>query len=250
MERMLEATARAEDRHFWFIGLRRHARQMLDRALDGRPVGLIIDGGSGTGRNLDWLQSYGPAVGVERSPVGLAVGRAHRRRLVQGTVAALPFPDACADIATSFDVLYCLDDSSEARAIAEMWRVLRPGGILLVNVAALDILRGSHSTLTHEVRRYTRARLTASLERAGFVVERVTYTNMTTFPITLAVRLADRLTGRAAVASDVEFTVPPAPVNALLNASLAAEAGIARWMSLPVGSSVMALARKPASGAV
>jgi SAM-dependent methyltransferase len=249
MEQMLEATARAEDRHFWFTGLRRHARQMLDRALGGRSVRLIVDGGSGTGRNLDWLQAYGPAVGVERSPVGLAVGRVHGRRLVQGTVTALPFANESADVATSFDVLYCLDDASEAQAIAEMWRVLRPGGVLLVNVAALEILRGSHSTLTHEVRRYTRARLTASLERAGFVVERITYTNMTTFPITLAVRLADRLTGRDAVASDVEFTVPPAPVNAVLDASLAAEAGLARWMSLPVGSSVMALARKPAGRA-
>lgn len=245
MEQMLEATARAEDRHFWFRNLRRHARQMLDRGLAGRPVRLIVDCGSGTGRNLDWLQEYGLAVGVERLPVGLAHGRAHRRRLVQGTVTSLPFADASADIATSFDVLYCLDDASEERAIAEMWRVLAPGGIALANVAALDLLRGSHSTLTHEIRRYTRTRLAARFERAGFVVERLTYTNMATFPITLAVRMADRLSGRAGVASDAEFTVPPAPVNAVLNAALSTEAIIARVVNLPVGSSVMALARKP-----
>jgi SAM-dependent methyltransferase len=244
MERMLEATARAEDRHFWFTGMRRHARRLLDTALAGQRVRLIVDCGAGTGRNLDWLAGYGMAVGVERSSTGLQLSQTRRGRLVQGTVTALPFADGVADVATSFDVLYCLDDASEAQAIAEMWRVLKPGGVVLVNAAALDLLRGAHSTLTHEVRRYTRTRLAARLEQAGFRVERLTYTHMATFPITLAVRLADRLTGRDAVASDVEFTVPPAPINATLDLALAAESGLARWVNLPIGSSVMALGRK------
>jgi len=242
---MLEATARAEDRHFWFIGLRRHARQMLDAALRGGTVHVIVDCGTGTGRNLDWLQQYGLAVGIERSAVGLRLGRARRGRLVQATVTALPVATASADLVTSFDVLYCLDDASEAQAVGEMFRVLKPGGIALINVAALDILRGAHSTLTHEVRRYTRTRLGARLEQAGFRLERLTYTNMATFPITLASRLADRLTGRAAKGSAAEFTVPPAPINAILDAALAVEAGLARFVNLPVGSSIMAIARKP-----
>ncbi|HKV98598.1 MAG TPA: methyltransferase domain-containing protein [Vicinamibacterales bacterium] len=245
MEQMLEATAGAEDRHFWFTGMRRHARQMLDTALGGRVVRVIVDCGTGTGRNLDWLQRYGFAVGIERSPVGLRLGRARRTRLVQGTVTALPVASESADIVTSFDVLYCLDDASEAQAIAEMFRVLKPGGIALINVAALDILRGAHSTLTHEVRRYTRTRLAARLEEAGFRPERLTYTNMMTFPITLASRLTDRLTGRDARPSAVEFTVPPAPINALLDAALAVEAGLAKVVNLPVGSSIMAVAKKP-----
>src|SRR5262249_41867806 len=161
----------------------------------GRTVRLIIDCGAGTGRNLDWLADYGPAFGVERSPVGLRLSGTRRRRLVQGTVTALPFADASADGATAFRVLYCPRASREERAIAELWRTLKPGGVVLVNAAALDVLRGSHSTLTHEVRRYTRTRLAARLERAGFTIDRLTYTNMATFPITLAVRMADRMTG-------------------------------------------------------
>lgn len=245
MEQMLEATARAEDRHFWFTGMRRHARQLLDTALGGRTVRVIVDCGTGTGRNLDWLRQYGLAVGIERSSTGLRLGRARRTRLVQGTVTALPVASASADIVTSFDVLYCLDDPSEAQAIAEMFRVLKPGGIALINVAALDILRGAHSTLTHEVRRYTRRLLAGRLEQAGFRLERLTYTNMMTFPITLASRLTDRLTGHDARPSAVEFTVPPAPVNAILDAALAVEAGLAKFVNLPVGSSIMAVARKP-----
>jgi SAM-dependent methyltransferase len=242
---MLEATALAEDEHFWFKGLRRNARRLLDHALGDRPAGLIIDCGAGTGRNLDWLSSMGPAIGVERSPAGLRIGRSHGRRLVQGTVAQLPFADSVADVTTSFDVLYCLDDETERRALEEMWRVLKPGGMALVNVAALDVLHGSHSTLTHEVRRYTRPRLRATLTQAGFVVERMTFTNMATFPATLAVRLSERLTGRAGQASDADLRVPPAPINALFDAVLRVESGLLSLTNLPIGTSLMCLARKP-----
>jgi SAM-dependent methyltransferase len=241
---MLEATARAEDRHFWFQGLRRNARLLLDEALDGRRPARILDCGSGTGRNLDWLAEYGDAVGIEREAFGLRMAQARARRVVQGTVAVLPFPTSSIDLVTSFDVLYCLDQDEERAAVREMWRVLKPGGIALINVAALDILRGSHSTLTMERRRYTPARLTRLLNDAGFVIARMTFTNMTTFPLTLGVRLADRLTGRVHQASDADLRVPAAPVNAVLSAGMAIDGALLRMMNLPIGTSLMCVARK------
>ena len=244
MERMLEATARAEENHFWFRALRRTSARLLGRALGTGRVSRIVDCGAGTGRNLDWLREFGPAVGVELSPAGLEVGRARGRTLVRGSVAALPLANASVDVATSFDVLYCLDDQTERRAVAEMWRVLRPGGVALVNVAALDVLHGSHSALTHEVRRYTRRRLSGRLTAAGFTIERMTFTNMATFPAALLVRTFDRLTGRAGVASDADLRVPPAPVNAVLDLLLRAEGLLLRWTDLPIGTSLLCVARK------
>jgi SAM-dependent methyltransferase len=244
MERMLEATARAEDVHYWFKGLRRHAQQMLRAAARGQRLGRIVDCGAGTGRNLDWLGHFGLAVGVELTPAGLAVGRARGRRMVRGSVTNLPFADATSDLCTSFDVLYCLDDGSEAMALREMWRVLKPGGLVLVNVAALDVLHGSHSTLTHEVRRYTRSRLRQRLERAGFTVERLTFTNMSLFPPALAVRTLERATGRASDASEADLSVPPGPINAALDLMLRGEAAFLRAGNLPIGTSIMAVARK------
>jgi SAM-dependent methyltransferase len=243
---MLAATALAEERHFWFRGLRRNARLLLDDALGGQPeVGLVVDCGSGTGRNLDWLQAYGLAVGVEQSALGVGLGRARARRLVRGTVTQLPFADGTAGLTTSFDVLYCLNDDDERRAVAEMWRVLRHGGHALVNVAALDLLRGSHSALTHEQRRYTPRRLASLLTAAGFAIRRMTFTNMMTFPLTLAVRLADRVTGRAQEASEADLRVPSAPVNAALGGALAVDAGLLRLTNLPIGTSLLCVARKP-----
>jgi SAM-dependent methyltransferase len=242
---MLDATARAEDAHFWFRGLRRNAARFLDRALGGRRGVRILDCGAGTGRNLDWLTAFGSAIGVELSTTGLDLGRARRARLVRASVTHLPFPNASMDVCTSFDVLYCLDDEAERRAVQEMWRVLRPGGVALVNTAALDVLRGAHSTLTHERRRYSRASLRRLLASTGFVVERLTFTNMATFPVTLAVRWADRVTGRADTGSDADLRVPAAPINSAFDALLAAEGALLQVVDLPIGSSLLCVARKP-----
>ena len=244
MNAMLEATAKAEDHHFWFKGLRRSARIMLDAELQGRRLNRIVDCGCGTGRNLDWLREYGTVVGVERSPSGLAVSLAHDRPVVRASVDALPIASGSMDLATSFDVLYCLPDEVEPLALEEMVRVLVPGGLALFNVAALDILHGAHSTLTMELRRYTRERLRTRLEAAGLRVKRMSFTNCSTFPMTLAVRVFDRWTGRAAQASDAELQVPAAPVNAILDGALSAEAQVMRYMNLPIGTSLLCLAGK------
>jgi SAM-dependent methyltransferase len=163
---------------------------------------------------------------------------------VRGSVAALPLADASVDLATSFDVLYCLDDDVERRALAEMFRVLRPGGFAVFNVAALDMLHGSHSALTQEIRRYTKLRLRERLQAAGFIVERMTFTNMTLFPMALALRGFERMTGRANEASESDLEVPAAPVNALLDLALRAEAMALRAIDLPIGTSLMAVGRK------
>jgi SAM-dependent methyltransferase len=167
--------------------------------------------------------------------------------VARATVAAVPFPDASFDIVTSFDVLYCLDEPTERAAAAEMWRVLRPGGSAIVNVAAMPVLKGSHSILAGERRRYDRPRLRTLLESAGFRIDRLTYTNATLVPAMLAVRLAQRAVGFASEEeATTEITVPAAPVNALLSAVLAAEAAVQRATPLPFGSSLLCRATKPA----
>jgi SAM-dependent methyltransferase len=247
MDAMLHATAAAEDRHFWFKGLRRHGRALLGHALAGRTPRLIVDCGAGTGRNLDWLSALGPAIGVELSPTALAYGRQRGRRLVRATLMALPFADESVDVATSFDVLYAFDAADGRRAVAEMRRILRPGGIAAINLAALDILKGSHSKLTEERTRYTRRGLRALLTESGFEIERLTFTNMTPFPFALAVRVFERLTGRDRTGSAAALKVPPAPVNAAFDALLALEAAWLRIGNLPVGSSLFAVVRKQRS---
>ena len=164
--------------------------------------------------------------------------------MARASAAQLPFADARFDLVTSFDVLYTLPDQVERDAIQEMFRVLKPGGILIVNVAALEALRGNHSILSGEVRRYSKPDLRRRLEAAGFTVTHSTYTNFTILPMVAAVRLKQRLGGDH-VESQEEITVPPGPINALLSGLLAIEAAALRVVNMPVGSSLVAVARKP-----
>ncbi len=75
-----------------------------------------------------------------------------------------------------------------------------------------------------EVRRYTKRGLSAKLERTGFHVKRLTYTNASLFPITATVRVLQRLRGvKASAENRGDFYVPPAPINALFAGALALE---------------------------
>ncbi|HJZ75523.1 MAG TPA: class I SAM-dependent methyltransferase [Vicinamibacterales bacterium] len=248
MEHLLRATARAEARHFWFRGFRAFVTPLIQIALARpAPPAAILDCGCGTGANVEWLGRYGRAYGFDLSQIGLRIGReAGRTRLARATVAAAPFPSEAFDLVTSFDVLYSLDDRVEAAAIAEMFRVLKPGGHAIVNVAAMNLLRGDHSVLSREVRRYSRSDLRERLEAAGFSIVRLTYTNATLFAPLLAARFLQRRRGlRSEPDADTEIRVPPEPLNALMSLAMRLEAVWIRRFDAPFGSSLLGLARKP-----
>lgn len=245
---LLRATARAEARHFWFRGFKDFITPLVIDAVRGRSNAQILDCGCGTGANLELLGQFGKAYGFDLTEVGLRLGReAGRTRLAQASVGAVPFPDQTFDLVTSFDVLYSLPEAVEHAAAAEMFRILRPGGSLVVNVAAMEVLRGNHSILGREVRRYSRARLSKLLIDAGFQVVRLTYTNALLFPPLVTLRTFQRWRGLPpeGVESNGDFTVPPEPFNSLLAGALRVEARLVRHFDLPFGSSLLCLARRP-----
>ena len=244
MDRLLEATARAERDHFWFRGFRRFTTPLLEQAAAGRRDLRILDCGCGTGNNLHLLRRFGSAAGIDITFSGVRYAVTHGdRQVAQASATDLPFEDRTFDLVTSFDVIYALPDPMERSAVSEMFRVLKPGGHLIVNVAALQMLRGNHSVLGGEVRRYSRARLRWILEQCGFRVLRLTYTNAAILPIVATVRFSQRLRGHKESAA--EISVPPAPINNALSALLALESVALKWVDMPAGSSVLCLAQKP-----
>jgi len=247
VEHLLRATAQAEARHFWFRGLRAFVTPLLEHAIAGRSNPQIVDCGCGTGGNLTMLDRFGRAYGFDLSATGLTIGRERgRTRLARASVTAAPFPADSFDVATSFDVIYSLEDADERVALTEMYRILKPGGFAVINVAAMEALSGDHSVLSHEVRRYNRRMLAERLGRAGFTIVRLTYTNFVLLPPLLVVRALQRLRGlRQEADAQQEIALPPAPVNALLTGLLLAESMWLRWFDAPAGSSLLCLARKP-----
>ncbi len=249
MDQLLEATFEAEIRHFWFRGLRRFAQPLLAEALVGQRHPRVLDAGCGTGCNLRLMKELEGGFGFDLNRVGLRHAReSGLTRIARASVGAIPFAGATFDVVTSFDVLYALPEADATRAMREMARVLKPGGTLIVNVAALEILRGGHSVLAEEVRRYDRRLLRDELATAGLRPVRMTYTNMTLFPLVLAARMAQRAAGlNTPQETGHEIAVPAAPINAALDALLAVEARVARRFSLPFGSSLLCAARKAAA---
>ncbi|HEV8347372.1 MAG TPA: class I SAM-dependent methyltransferase [Vicinamibacterales bacterium] len=249
MDELLRATAQAEARHFWFRGFRRFITPLVRSATEGRSDVRILDCGCGTGANVDLLARFGRAYGFDLTESGLRFGRdAGRTRLARATVTSVPFPTAFFDLVTSFDVIYALEERDERDALAEMFRLLKPGGHAIVNVAAMKSLRGDHSVLGHEVRRYSRNRLRASMTAAGFTVLRLTHTNATLTPALMLMRAFQRSRGlRAESDAGNDIAVPPAPINALLTGVLWVESWWLRSFDLPFGSSLLCLAQKPKS---
>jgi len=109
----------------------------IDRALGKRPLGRLIDIGTGTGR---MIELFGPraaqAIGIDRSSEMLRLARVKleaagiQSSLRQGDMYALPLADQSADSVIIHQVLHYAH--SPASAIAEAARVLAPGGRLLV----------------------------------------------------------------------------------------------------------------------
>ena len=241
-ERMFDA----EERQWWYVGMRSISNALLRPAL--RPAtGLrLLDAGCGTGQNLRELAGHGRAVGVDLSPEALSFCTRRGVTGVRGNLLQLPFPDACFDVVTSFDVLYHAWVKDDLAVVRELVRVLRPGGLLLVRVPALKLLWGAHDEAVLSRHRYTRPELVRLLRAAGLQVERASYANSLLFPLLLARRTLDRLLSRHG--SDVGFL--PAPLETLFRGLLEIEARLLRFVSLPIGASVMVLGRKPAAATI
>ncbi len=246
MSRLLEATYRVEQTHFWFRGLTRFVRPLIEQAVAGRDRPEILDCGCGTGANMRMLGAYGRVTGFDITFAGPMFARTYAQtRLAQASVTAIPLANEAFDFVTAFDVLQSLHDDEEARALAEMRRVLKPGGYLMINTAALPFLRGQHAVFGSEVRRTTRSQLRARLERFDFTIARLTYTNFSLLPFMIPVRLTQRIIGLSTPEeTGADISVPPAVVNRALEGLVAVESFALRYVNMPLGSSLLALARK------
>lgn len=233
-----------EDGYWWHVGRRDLIERTLERALGLRGNLNILDVGCGTGRNLELLSRFGRARGVEPEGPGLESCRRRgldERAVAAGRADALPFDDGTFDLVTAFDVLEHLDD--DRRGLAEMRRVLRPTGHVLITVPAYRFLWSTHDEALGHRRRYVASELHSLLNVSGFVVVRRTYAITLPLPGIVAFRVAQGLSPGLA-AQGASYVDVPAWASRLLVAALKMEARLVQRVTLPVGASILALARR------
>ena len=206
----------------------------------------ILDAGCGTGgliRQLAPRHSAWRWTGVDIEPLACTLARERAgdqsTDIHEASVTALPFGEGTFDAVVSADVLYHVDD--DAAALRQFFRVLRPGGTLVINVSAYRWLWSYHDEAVHARRRYGRGEVRAKLGAAGFAAPRATHWNALPFPLVVARR---KFFPAPRDGSDVRLF--PAPVESAFNAAMAVERGwLGAFGALPFGSSILAVARKP-----
>jgi SAM-dependent methyltransferase len=234
-----------EDTHWWFRGRREIFTRLLAPFADGTRR-RILDIGFGTGAMLTFLSRYGAVIGMDMSVEAIRFARTRcDRPMLLGDITQVPLASAAFDLVTAFDIVEHVDD--DAAALAELARVCRPGGHILLTVPAFQFLWGNQDVISHHRRRYTLAQLEQRVRAAGFTPRRLSYFNALLFPAVAAVRVARRLRGEPKGEIKSDFTMTkPGLVNDVLTRVFAAEGRlVARWR-LPVGVSVVCLAERRA----
>jgi 2-polyprenyl-3-methyl-5-hydroxy-6-metoxy-1,4-benzoquinol methylase len=241
-----DALASAEHTHFWFRG---RAKLLVWALRHHFPrAASLLDVGCGRGSILVAMRDAFPDMsfaGGELLDAGLRL--AHQQLpgvdLYQMDARALPF-DREFDVVTSCDVLEHLDD--DAAVTRELFRAVKPGGGLIVTVPQHQWLWSAVDAYSHHRRRYARRQLTAVIESAGFVIERVTSFVTALLPLMLLSRATKReLTDDFDPTAELRIG---GVTNRILERVLDVERGIIQaGVSLPIGSSLMAIARRPSS---
>lgn len=197
-----------------------------------------LDVGSADAPSVAWMRGAQQHVSMDLLPEGLVPGQG-----VRGSATELPFADETFDVVSAFDVVeHCADD---VRALAELTRVLTPGGRMLLSVPAYQWAWSDHDVQAGHHRRYTRPELVRLVEGVGMQVLRATYAFSGVFPLFVAERLSRRIAPPPP--GDTRLPRVSDRADRVLMALCAADARVLRRRDLPYGSSVLLVAVKPAA---
>jgi len=236
----LQKLAEVEDSMWYFKALNR--RMLLPLAELANREASILDAGCGTGGLIKALQAYESQwkiFGFDYSLVACEFAQSKTSMPIQqGSIEKIPFDDKQFEAVVSADVISQIEDGSIA--LREFARVLKPGGILVLNVAAYQWMWSYHDDLVESRHRFRRSELVELLNKAGFKMSLSSYANTLIFPLIIS---QQKIFIPANPTSDVK---PFHPLLDLFCGSLAAleYAALRNRIPLPVGNSVFIAARR------
>jgi len=237
-----------ENTYWWFVARRVLVEELLSSEINGRRSLRILDVGCGTGANMSAFAQQGTTIGVDCSIDALSFCQTRGlQRLVLSPVENLPFDDQTFDVVTALDVLEHTDD--DLQALREIQRVCHRRGLLLITVPAYGFLWSEHDEALKHRRRYAAHELRNKLSVTGFEVQRTSYFITAMFFPILVMRIWQDIFKRSTQPKTSLYMLP-GWMNASLIGLLALERRLFRWINLPFGVSIVALARPRAAAGV
>ncbi|MBP5855627.1 class I SAM-dependent methyltransferase [Marivibrio halodurans] len=238
------AEAALEERHWWFVGRRRLFAREIGRAGVSRDA-RVLDVGTSTGTNLRLMRDMGfsDVTGLDMSEEAIRFCRDKGLGEVrQGDICQMPFKDGHFDLVLATDIVEHVDD--DARALSEIFRVVRPGGYVLMTVPAFQSLWGAQDILSHHKRRYRKKGFESLVAVSRLRVRRSYYFNFLLFlPIFLVRRIISML--KIPQKSENRFNAPV--INEILLFLFTLDCLTAPFIRIPFGVSVLVLAQRPES---
>ena len=239
MERVVyQQMAELDDRHWWYRARRKIIADLIRREARLPADAHILEIGCGTGHNLAMLADFGHVDGLELDDEARAISEKRLGREVMSS----PLPELSGvrdrhyDLIGAFDVIEHIDE--DRAAINSIASRLKPGGKFIMTVPAHQWMWSAHDTVNHHKRRYSKRGLRELFEGSPLKLDSVGYFNSLLFPIAVAQRAASKALGK----ENADLGLPPAPLNAALRRTFAAERHWIGRVPLPPGLSLFAVA--------
>ena len=236
-----------ENNNWWFVSRRRILRAFLRKYLPQAEHRTILDAGCGTGINLALLSEFGEVLGVDCSEEAIRFCHLRSESNVRSAeLERLPFDDRTFDLVTALDVLEHIP--GDERAVSEIARVCKPGGCLLVTVPVFPFLWGEHDEINQHVRRYKPRELLTLLESNRFEIVHRSFMNTWLLPLAFIWRVWRRMrswfTRQENHQARADNMHHHPWINRILTAAYSSERPFVTGPGLPVGLSLIVLARK------
>jgi SAM-dependent methyltransferase len=227
----------AEENYFWFYVRRKWIYDSIRRFIP--PPAKLLEVGCGTGNVSSYLAGKGYTVtGCDLFEEAFYFSWPGFRQ-VRADADCLPFEDNTFDVVGLFDVIEHLDD--DIAPLKEASRVLREGGIVVITVPAGENLWSRIDEASYHKRRYTRERLKLILSGVSLEVRKIDYMFMSLYLPMYLIRKHKK---------DMAETLKIKKVtNILMKAAFDAERMLSKFVPLPFGTSLMAVAQKGLPGA-
>jgi SAM-dependent methyltransferase len=238
-----ERNFKVETNYWWNIGRFKIIETFIRRYIQPASDAKLVDLGCGTGGTTKWLQKFGAVKGVDGSPKALAYCRKRGLKdLTLSNMEKLRLPSNRFTAAFALDILEHVQD--DAKSIGEIYRILTPGGRLLVTSPAYQWLWSEHDEVCHHQRRYTLSEMVAKLKSSGFVIKRSSYCIVFPFfPLVAMIHFRSWFKKDKKIMMSI---VPlPAALNSFLIFLLMLENFFLQFIDFPFGVSVICLAQKP-----